>query len=544
MRLGDLKIGMRLGLGFGLLFIMLLAVGGFGYRGVSTVSEQAISLLLGDAQVAEHSEAVRADLNKLRRFEKDLFLNIGVKEKEDSYLKKWNETFNTLKKNFAELEKATTSRNDKETVDAMNKNLTRYESGINKVYGMIRDGKIKTPQEGNAAMQEFKEETHAFEQDANRLSDESGKKIDKAEPIFRSMARRTTTTLFILILVSIVLTVGTSIVITFSITRPLYKAVEVSNTLAKGDLTVHIDASAKDETGQLLLAMKKMAENLGGVIRNITGASNQIASSSEELSATAEEMAKGMDMQTSQTSQVASAMEEMSATVLQVAKNAQGAASSAKEATATAQKGGDVVAKTVKGMQRIADTVQESARTIGELGKSSDQIGEIVAVIDDIADQTNLLALNAAIEAARAGEQGRGFAVVADEVRKLAERTTKATKEIAAMIKNIQKETDGAVSVMEAGTKEVADGVKLANEAGQALNMIVEAVDKVNDMIAQIATASEEQSAAAEEISNSIEGIASITKETAEGSRQTSTASYELSRMATELRGMVGQFKI
>ena len=195
-------------------------------------------------------------------------------------------------------------------------------------------------------------------------------------------------------------------------------------------------------------------------------------------------------------------------------------------------------------MNRIAEAVHNSSYTIQALGANSNQIGEIIAVIDDIADQTNLLALNAAIEAARAGEQGRGFAVVADEVRKLAERTTKATKEIAAMIKSIQSDTSGAVASMESGTGEVERGVEMTRKAGEALKEIVNNVQHVSDMIGQIATAAEEQSAAAEQISTSIETIASVTKESAAGARQSSTACQELSRLALELQKMVGQFKL
>lgn len=337
------------------------------------------------------------------------------------------------------------------------------------------------------------------------------------------------------------------LLLTSMIATPLLHGVKLAEAIAGGDMTSNIDASLTDrgdEIGQLMKSLRGMSEKLKGVIGEISQSSHQIASASEELSSTAEQMSRGMQKQTTQTSQIASAMEEMSATVLEVAKNSQSASSSANDATSTAKKGGEVVAMTISGMKTIASTVEESARTIGELGKSSDQIGEIVSVIDDIADQTNLLALNAAIEAARAGEQGRGFAVVADEVRKLAERTTKATKEIAKMIKNIQKETGSAVVAMEAGTREVNEGVALANQAGESLTQIVVAVQKVNDMIRQIATAAEQQSAASEEISRSIEEIASVTRETSQGSTQTATASQELSRMATDLQGMVGQFKI
>ena len=195
-------------------------------------------------------------------------------------------------------------------------------------------------------------------------------------------------------------------------------------------------------------------------------------------------------------------------------------------------------------MNRIAEVVRKSAETVQALGKSSDQIGEIVQVIDDIADQTNLLALNAAIEAARAGEQGRGFAVVADEVRKLAERTTKATKEIATMIKQIQKDTSGAVESMEEGTKEVEVGKQLAEKAGKSLQEIIHGAEQVVDIVTQVAAASEEQSSAAEQISKNIESISSVTQESASGIQQIAHASEDLNRLTLNLQELVARFKV
>lgn len=329
--------------------------------------------------------------------------------------------------------------------------------------------------------------------------------------------------------------------------QPLEGILEVVTSMSTGDITNTVDMKTlnpENEIGILASNLNKMSVSMKDLINNISQSSNQMASSSEELSSTAEQMSRGMQQQTTQTSQIASATEEMSATVLEVARNTQSASSSANEASLTAKKGGEVVTRAINGMMSIAATVGQSARTIGDLGKSSDQIGKIVSVINNIADQTNLLALNAAIEAARAGEQGRGFAVVADEVRKLAEKTTKATTEIAAMIENIQNDTVAAVQAMDAGTKEVAEGVNLANQAGESLHVIIGTVDSVNDMIRQIATATEEQSAASEHISMGIEEIARVTRETSEGSDQTAKASHELSRKATELRKLVGQFKV
>jgi methyl-accepting chemotaxis protein len=188
--------------------------------------------------------------------------------------------------------------------------------------------------------------------------------------------------------------------------------------------------------------------------------------------------------------------------------------------------------------------VKELQQVVGGLSRNSEKIGNIVGVIDDVADQTNLLALNAAIEAARAGEQGRGFAVVADEVRKLAERTTASTKEIASMVKNIQEDTGKAVGSMEVSAKEVSSGVTLANQAGSSLQEIVHEAKGVQEMVQQIATAAEEQSAAAEEISSNVESIASVSKQNAAASEQTSAASQEISRLTDDLQSLVGKFKL
>jgi methyl-accepting chemotaxis protein len=255
-------------------------------------------------------------------------------------------------------------------------------------------------------------------------------------------------------------------------------------------------------------------------------------------------MAAGAQEQTSQAGEVASAVEEMSQTILENSKNASATAETAKRSKDSAEAGGAVVQETVKGMERIAKVVRTSAETVKALGRSSDQIGEITGVIDDIADQTNLLALNAAIEAARAGEQGRGFAVVADEVRKLAERTTKATKEIAGMIKQIQNETSGAVRSMEEGTHEVDTGIGLADEAGSSLREIVETSQRVTDMVLQIAAASAEQSAAAEQISKNVESISCVTAQTATGTQQVAQAAEDLNRLTTQLNELVGRFTL
>ncbi|ULA63086.1 MAG: hypothetical protein LZF86_100084 [Nitrospira sp.] len=328
--------------------------------------------------------------------------------------------------------------------------------------------------------------------------------------------------------------------------KPILEMASISKDIAQGegDLTKRVPIHGSDEISTLGGYFNQFIEKLQAMIGKVAHVTDKVASASVELSATAEEISKGTDSLTSRASQTAAAVEEMNATVSQVAQNSGKAATLAQETVKTAKDGGSVVSDTISGMQQLSDAVSSSATIISELGKSSDQIGEIVRVIEDIADQTNLLALNAAIEAARAGEQGRGFAVVADEVRKLAERTTKATKEIGDMIRQIQQDTRGAVESMQEGTVKVTSGVDLVNRTGEALARIVEMVSESADMIRQIAVASEEQSVATQQIANDIENVAKVTKESASGANESAKASHDLSQLATELQGIVGSFKL
>jgi methyl-accepting chemotaxis protein len=289
-------------------------------------------------------------------------------------------------------------------------------------------------------------------------------------------------------------------------------------------------------------AMEQQQEKLMSTGGQISEVAQRVASASEELSASADEQARGAQSQKHQSDTVATAMEEMTATVLEVAQNASATSEAAQEAQTSARDGSDLVGRAVEGINSVAQSASQLAQDLGQLDEQSAEIGRIINVINDIADQTNLLALNAAIEAARAGEAGRGFAVVADEVRKLAEKTMSATKEVEEAIRTIQKRSRAAMDSMEETEKQVQESTDLSNQAGQALQQIMNHMDDMAQRISQIATAAEQQSAAAEEINQSIEEIAVIAREADEGSAQTAEATRELAELSQELLSLAMTF--
>lgn len=315
--------------------------------------------------------------------------------------------------------------------------------------------------------------------------------------------------------------------------------------VAQGDLTVRLNAGAgKNEVERVSQSVNTMLENMSRALCGVYDTADKIAKASQQLDVAAEKIAAGAETAAEQAVTIATASEEMSATSSDIAANCGQAVSSSDRASAAADNGAEVVASTIAGMERVARRFRSTSETISSLGSRSDQIGAIVATIEDIADQTNLLALNAAIEAARAGEMGRGFAVVADEVRALAERTTKATREISDMIKAIQSETRVAVDEMNQGVHQVEEENRVASRSGEVLQEILSMVENVTLQINQIATAAEEQTATTRDITNNIHGMTSTSQETARGASETAVAANSLAGLAVELEQLVARFKI
>jgi methyl-accepting chemotaxis protein len=349
-----------------------------------------------------------------------------------------------------------------------------------------------------------------------------------------------------IIITAIVVALGIffSTFISRSVRKPVAELKGVLEKVAQGDLSVDIKVESKDEIGMISQSLKDSLSSIKSLIAESKTISSSLASSSEELSATTEEISRNLKSQTERASQIASAAEEMSQTVVDIAKNASNIAEVSVTTAGVAKEGKDMTIKTANEIKVIEGAISKLSEVINILGDRSRQIGEIVTVIKDIADQTNLLALNAAIEAARAGEQGRGFAVVADEVRKLAERTAKATDEIAEMIRGIQSEVDVAEGSMEDATKKVASGVELSQKAANILGQILGKAQELQSMIQQIASATEEMSSVTDHITQDIGSIAEGSKEISLAVDQSAQTASDIARLGGELNTAIGRFKV
>ncbi|MCF5222717.1 HAMP domain-containing protein [Pseudomonas syringae] len=329
-----------------------------------------------------------------------------------------------------------------------------------------------------------------------------------------------------------------------SITTPIATALHAAETIAKGNLTQPIQIDGSDEAGRLLLAMKTMQDKLRDTLQGISGSATQLASAAEELNAVTDESARGLVQQNNEIEQAATAVNEMTSAVEEVARNAVSTSQASRNAATSAGDGRDLVQETVSAIERMSGDVKGTAELIINLATESRDIGKVLDVIRGLADQTNLLALNAAIEAARAGEAGRGFAVVADEVRALAHRTQQSTSEIERMIGSIQSGTEQAVSSMRNSTERAESTLNIAKGAGMALNTINVAVEEINERNMVIASAAEEQAQVAREVDRNLVNIRDLSAQSTTGANQTSAASTELSRLAVDLSSMVSRFAL
>ncbi|MCM0080975.1 methyl-accepting chemotaxis protein [Geomonas sp. Red32] len=535
-----LSIRRKLFIGVGIIILTVVGVAGTAIysisllnRNIDTLTGTRVPQLLRAAAITEaiHTSAIHID---------EAILS-GDPETAKKELEITTRNRKATNENMDKLKDSMASEKEKAMFQTVLDNRTPYVKGRDSVIALVREGKNA---EAVRALDAVKPMRRAF---LDALKDLAVQVQDQSAEAGRTARNNARTALAVVVTLSVAVVIVAALIFVWivkSVSMPLKMAVDTANRIAEKDLSVAIEQGDLTETGQLMSAMANMAHNLSEIVAQASRISTGIASSSAQLQATSQEMAGGSEEAAGQTHSVVTATEQMAATATDIARNCHAAAKNSDEANATARTGTKVVADTVEVMNRIAERVRSTADTVENLGARSDQIGEIICTIEDIADQTNLLALNAAIEAARAGEQGRGFAVVADEVRALAERTTKATREIGEMIKTIQAETKGAVAAMEEGVREVHQGTQAAAKSGDALKEILFQIDKVSQQVNQIAIAAEEQTATVEEISANTNRISSAVRSTADGSRHSAQAASQLATMAEELNGVVRQFRI
>ncbi|MEI6207459.1 MAG: methyl-accepting chemotaxis protein [Desulfuromonadales bacterium] len=537
----NLSIGTKLMVSF--LFILSLStvLGVFQIiklTGINTISEDIsknkIPALLSISKINDF-------FGSYRRGE---LLEVLSDKKEDveKYIKRNQETLEKLKSEQASYEKLIDSPEEKKIYAEFNQALQLYLAENPKIVALALENRdVEASALARGASSKYFNQTLKAVQTLLEL--QSKQSVEQCGSMVSISAKSRIITAVALI-ICIIIGVIQSTIISRMISAPLRDLARKAEQISSGDLNVTVIQASNDEVGHLSGAFATMTRNLRELIGRLTETSQQLSTASAQLRATSEQMSNGTEEVAAQAGTVAVASEEMSATSSDIANNCHMAADSAQQAASTTQKGFDVVRETVAGIRQRGEEARVNARNIESLGQRSDQIGEIVATIEDIADQTNLLALNAAIEAARAGEQGRGFAVVADEVRALAERTTRATKEISGMIKAIQNETKSAIVSMEAGVRGSEQGAAAAAQLEIALQAILEQVNAVSMQVSQIATAAEEQTATTSEITNNIHQITQVVQETSRGAQDAAGEASTLSHQAGELQSIVSKFRL
>jgi methyl-accepting chemotaxis protein len=537
----NLTIGTKLLVGFSIVAVIAGLVGGVGMLRMRVMDELADAMYEVNTKPLGSIGAASTLFQRTRVNMRDLILAGDAQERE-KYRARIHELDGQLKDKLEEFEKGIKAAEVRKEYDELQANIQAFMP----VQTMIVDMAMNGDREGAMVLMHGKGFSLAKEIDTS-IQELFDMKISQAEKRAQDASSTFTRAIWVMLgltLTAVVMAVILGIFITRLISLPLKDLAKQAEKIARGDLNVTIYSRSRDEIGQLSSSFQAMVQNLRSMVGKMSETSATLASAAAQLSAASEQMAAGSEEVAAQAGTVATAGEEMAVTSGEIAKNCTMAAQGANHANESAQNGAEVVEGTVSVMNRIAAQVRESAAGVEGLGSRSEQIGEIVGVIEDIADQTNLLALNAAIEAARAGEQGRGFAVVADEVRALAERTTKATKEIGQMIKAIQHETKGAVSSMVEGVREVEKGTSEAAKSGRALKDILELISAVTMQVSQIATAAEQQTATTTEISSNVHQMTEVVQETARGAHESATSARQVAVIADELQKLVSQFKL
>ena len=543
--LRDAKLSSKLIAAFGLCALITLGVGLLGSRGVSQLSD-SLKLVFSNnlVSVSKTAEAKSKAIAQL----KDLYALIAAHAENDAQSVK--DTIRQAmatnqadsEKAFAIYRKTPLADDERAAGDQMERDWPIYQAQIQKVLTVLDSGNV---QGARALMSgEIQQAYRTVMDELTIMVESNNRQIGEGARDAEEQEQAAITVLYIGIALAFLAALTLGLFISRLISRPIATAVASAQLIAKGDLTHTIGSAARDETGQLLTALGEMQEGLKATIHQIADASNQLASAAEELNAVTEDGSRGLLRQNDEIQQAATAVTEMTSAVEEVARNAISTSEASKTASSQATDGLAQARNAVDAVNNATVEIQSSTTIVEDLAVQVRDIGKVLDVIRGIAEQTNLLALNAAIEAARAGEQGRGFAVVADEVRALAARTQSSTGEIESMIGAVRSRADQAVAAMGKSQGLVGDTQVLAKATGEALQSIATGIAQINDRNLVIASACEEQAHVAREVDRNLINIQDLSTQTAAGAHQTSASTQDLSRLATSFNDLVSRFRL
>ncbi|CAI8778102.1 MULTISPECIES: methyl-accepting chemotaxis protein [Pseudomonas] len=540
-----MKISTKLLLSFVLCAFITLVVGALGIKGVTRLAS-ALELTFSNNLVSVSNTA--ATLNGMVAHNRGLYRlvdasNGDVAQQDRERVRQ--DIANELKRSQTAyaIYRATPLEDDERAAgDKFDQIWPTYVSNSERIIAMLDAGQLE-----QARTQLNTSNNELFRQARELIRvmvDSNNRQIKEGAAAADDLRNSAMTWMIAGIVLAFIIAIIIGVLITRLITRPIAQAVEGAQRIAKGDLTQAIVTERTDEAGQLLMALSDMQGGLKSTLVEIANASDQLASAAEELSAVTDESSRGLTRQNDEIQQAATAVNQMTAAVDEVASNAVSTSEASRQATAEAEDGRQQVEQAVSGMSSMVVEINDSTQSVADLANQVREIGKVIDVIRGIADQTNLLALNAAIEAARAGEQGRGFAVVADEVRALAHRTQTSTVDIEKMIGEVQAGADGAVAAMNKSLTWANNTQTLAQNAGQALERITASVASINERNLVIASASEEQAQVAREVDRNLLNIQDLSTQTAAGAHQTNASSQDLSRLATSFNVLVSKFQL
>ncbi|MBK3437344.1 methyl-accepting chemotaxis protein [Pseudomonas sp. MF7448] len=541
MSIRSLNIAPRAGLGFGFLALMVFVLGGFALLQMANMREQSDQVETNWLPSVMAAGEMSQDLLRIRALTLRLLVNrdpqaVAQNEQKILEIKKQLHTAKLLYEALIVLPE------DQVLFDRFKVEQQQYLQRQEQVMALSRQNQLE-----DAVKVVNGEMNHLADTMAGTLGELvtlNKVSANQAAALAQQVFSQSRIGVIGMIALTALITIGLAVLLTRSIVSPLAQSLRVAQGVASGDLTGEITVSGKDEPARLQQALKSMQENLRETIQRISQSSSQLASASEELSSVTEDATRGLHQQSQEIEQAATAVNQMTAAVEEVASNAVATSQASRESDRIAQHGREQVHQTVLSIESLADDVTANATQVEDLAQKVYGISKVLDVIRSIAEQTNLLALNAAIEAARAGEAGRGFAVVADEVRALAHRTQQSTQEIEQMIGGIQQGTDQAVSSMQQSNGRARATLEIAKSAGTALEEIASAFTLINERNLVIASASEQQAAVAREVDRNLMNIRDLSMQTSAGANQTSAASQELSRLAVDLNTMVARFSV